>query len=346
LFVLCGGTSRDQFCRLVDEYAVFFLHWIAPTIKPGHPLPAACARIAPQENLSRDAEWGLGTLSVGDAELEYQSISPGSTAIFRQGSEERIGLAPGDRLVAHEETGRPELYTNDALNVSTYLNDYIRTYIEQDIVIAAQISKKTEFHTVLGMLAARTGNLVNYSAIAKDSGVRSVTVKEWVSVLERTSLLYLLPPFETNLNKRLIKAPKLHVMDSGLAARLQGWMDYAPLMKSPQVGGLFESLVVSEVVKLVNNYGKDWRLSFWRTKDGEEVDLIIENERNSLLAIEAKLGIHGTKAETVPTSLVRSVSQIDHLVLVTAGGKKQWLSKQSIQVPIMELTDYLLEWGG
>ncbi len=96
--------------------------------------------------------------------------------------------------------GWPELYMNKLLDPIQYINDYVRNYIEMDIVSSAGIVKKKEFHTVLGMLAARTGNLLNHSALAKDSGVKSITVQEWVSVLERTSLLYLLPPMESNLS--------------------------------------------------------------------------------------------------------------------------------------------------
>lgn len=109
--------------------------------------------------------------------------------------------------------GWPELYTNTALDPIHYLNDYVRNYIEKDIVVSAGIIKKKEFYTVLGMLAARTGHLLNHSSLAKDSGVKSVTIHEWISVLERTALVYLLPPVEANLNKRLTKSPKIYFLD-------------------------------------------------------------------------------------------------------------------------------------
>ena len=120
--------------------------------------------------------------------------------------------------------------------------------------------QKKEFHTVLGMLAARTGNILNHSSLAKDSGVKSVTINEWISVLERTALIYLLPPLEANLNKRLTKSPKVYFLDTGLATRLQGWMDHYPLLTSPQAGALFETLVLSEIVKCLMNFGKNWKV--------------------------------------------------------------------------------------
>lgn len=240
--------------------------------------------------------------------------------------------------------GWPELYINRDLDPTRYLNDYVRNYIEKDIVASAGIVKKKEFHTVLGMLAARTGNFLNCSSVSKDSGVRSVTIDEWVSILERTQILYLLPPVSANLNKRLIKAPKIYFLDTGLAARLQGWAEQGPMMNSPQAGALFETLVLSELVKFIDNFGKNWKLSVWRTKDKEEVDFILENEHEKRIAIDAKLGIHGVKPMNIPRSLAKTFPDLKEIILVTFGGKKMQLSKQSMQLPISELTKFLLSW--
>ena len=151
-------------------------------------------------------------------------------------------------------------------------------------MLSAGIEKHAEFHTVLGMLAARSGELLNYSAIANNAGVRSVTIKEWVALLERTRLIFLLRPCESNLNKRLIKAPKLYFLDTGLAVRLQGWTDVKPLMSSPQAGYLFETLVFAEIVKFIDNYAKQWRVFFWRTKDGEEINFVIQTDQGIAVA--------------------------------------------------------------
>lgn len=239
--------------------------------------------------------------------------------------------------------GWPELYTNTALSPVQYLNDYIRNYIEKDIVVSAGIIKKKEFHTVLGMLAARTGNILNHSSLAKDSGVKSVTINEWVSVLERTSLIYLLSPLEANLNKRLTKSPKIYFLDTGLAIRLQGWIDSHPLLSSLQAGALFETLVLSEIVKCKTNFCRNWKIALWRTKDGEEVDFIIENAQGKVLAIEVKLSIHGADPISIPPSLSKTFPDLKQIVLVTFDGKKQWLSKECLQIPLTDLTDFLLE---
>lgn len=240
--------------------------------------------------------------------------------------------------------GWPELYTNSSLEPVKYLNDYVRNYIEKDIVVSAGIIKKKEFHTVLGMLASRTGNILNHSSLAQDSGVKSVTIHEWISVLERTALLYLLPPLESNLNKRLTKSPKVYFLDTGLVTRLQGWMDIQPILASPQAGALFETLVLAEIVKFISNFGRNWKIFLWRTKEGEEVDFIIDNGKGGFLALDAKLSVHGANPEPLPKSLSKTLPLIQHMTLVTYGGKKQWLSRDCLQLPLSELTSFLLDW--
>src|SRR3990167_5066689 len=134
--------------------------------------------------------------------------------------------------------GWPELYTNNSLSVTSYLNDYIRSYVEKDIVQSTGIKRMSEFLTVVRLCAARTGQEADYTNIQRDSGISSVTVKEWINILDRTDLIYQLKPYFTNLSKRLIKRPKLYFLDTGLATRLQGWSDPVPLLNSPQIGSL------------------------------------------------------------------------------------------------------------
>ena len=238
--------------------------------------------------------------------------------------------------------GWPELYVNSSLKTTAYLNDYIRLYIEKDIILSAGISKQREFHTILGMLAARTGGFVNYSDISKDSGIRSVTVREWVSILERSDIVSLLLPCEANLNKRLIKTPKLYFLDTGLAARLQGWSEIGPLMVSPQIGSLFETLVYAEIIKFIQNFAAPWRISVWRTKDGEEVDFIIDTGTGHIIALDAKLGIHNVKPQNIPANFAKTFPQVKELLLVSLGGQLKKLSDTCRQIPLAELTDYLL----
>jgi hypothetical protein len=238
--------------------------------------------------------------------------------------------------------GWPELHTDTTLSVTSYLNDYIRSYVEKDIILSAGIQKIAEFLTVLRLCAARTGQETDYSDIHKDSGVSSVAIKEWIGLLERADLVYQLKPYFNNLNKRLIKRPKLYFLDTGLAVRLQGWSESMPLFTSPQIGGLFETLVLAEIVKFIRNYGKDWELFFWRTKDGQEVDIIIKTAQGELHSFEAKYAIHGiSKAVIYPPAFQKAFSPRSPLVIVTSGGKKLQLSSQCMVLPIAGLHDYL-----
>lgn len=241
--------------------------------------------------------------------------------------------------------GWPELYTNDNLPVTQYLNDYIRSHVEKDIILSAGIQKIPEFLTVLRLCAARTGQETDHTNIQKDSGgISSVTVKEWISLLERADLVYQLRPYFNNLNKRLIKRPKLYFLDTGLAARLQGWSESLPLVSSPQIGSLFETLVLAEIVKFIRNYGKDWELFFWRTKDGQEIDFIIKTARGDMHAIEAKYAIHGvSRTIAYPPAFQKEFVPKHPLIVVTSGGKKLQLSSNCIALPIAGLHDYLQE---
>lgn len=238
--------------------------------------------------------------------------------------------------------GWPELYIDTLLSPVQYLNDYTRSYIEKDIVLSAGVQKQEAFHTMLGLLAARTGMLLDYANIARDTGIQAVTVKEWVSILQRTALVYCLKPYASNLNKRLTKTPKLYFLDTGLATRLQGWQEQTPLLTSPQAGALFETLVFSEIIKFIQNYGKDWQLYLWRTKEGEEIDFLIITASGDVFALDAKMSVHTTHAVKIPSSFHQLFPKTTMMTLVTLGGKKLQLSPSCTAVPIAELHDFLL----
>lgn len=242
--------------------------------------------------------------------------------------------------------GLPELYAdNNKISITSYLNDYIRSYVEKDIVLAAGIHKTAEFLTVLRLCAARTAQETDYSDIQKDSGVSGVTIKEWIGILERADLVFRLKPFFNNLSTRHIKRSKLYFLDTGLAVRLQGWSESLPVMNSPQIGGLFETLVVAEIVKFIRNYGKDWELFFWRTKDGrEEIDIIIKTPHSGVHAFEVKYAIHGVDHPIpYPPAFKKQFSPKNSLVIVTSGGARVRLSNECLALPIVELHNYLQE---
>ena len=242
--------------------------------------------------------------------------------------------------------GWPELYIDRSLSTVVYLNDYIRSSIEKDIVLSAGVQKQAAFGIVLGLLAARTGMLLDYANMARDSGIQGVTVKEWISLLERTALVQYLKPYASNLNKRLTKNPKLYFMDTGLAVRLQGWQERTPLLTSPQAGALFETLVFSEILKFIQNYGKDWHIHLWRTKEGEEIDFLIVTDSGDTIALDAKMSLQATQATRLPDSFKKLFPHVSQIVLVTFGGHRIRLSRECLAVPVAELHDFLIERSG
>lgn len=237
--------------------------------------------------------------------------------------------------------GFPELWIRPELNVVSFLNDYISTFIEKDIARTAGIEKLSAFMKVLRLLAARVGELLNFESLGKDAGVSGKSIKDWVSLLERNGIIHILKPYHTNLNKRLIKMPKAYFIDSGLCVRLQSHQEKDTILSTPQAGHLFENLVVAEAIKTRDHFLKNWDLHFWRTKEKDEIDLIIESDQIMTL-IEVKLGSAKGHSFPIPSALSASNKKIRRAV-VTASGKRGVLPDQIDIVPLKNFCAYLLE---
>ena len=187
----------------------------------------------------------------------------------------------------------PELYDVDR-DWQDFYSSYVDTYLERDIneMIAED---SITFFKFLTAVAARTGELLNYANIAGDVGVSEPTVKKWISVLERTGIIYLLQPYSAGALSRAIKSPKIYFRDTGLACYLTRWLTADALKNSAVAGNMFETYVVSEIIKSFSNEGTDYRFSifYYRGKDKSrksenEIDLIIE-ENGILYPVEIKM---------------------------------------------------------
>jgi len=185
--------------------------------------------------------------------------------------------------------GWPELHAKDVVDPKKFLDDYINSYIEKDIVLAAGIQKRREFLKFLRLLAGRVGQILDLGHLGREAGVDSKTIKDWVSVLETMHIIALLEPYSSNLSSRLIKSSKVYFLDTGLACRLQGWTGAEPILTSPQQGPLFENLVFCEIWKANINEQHGWRLFHWRSRDGEEIDFVVERSPTDRIFIEAKV---------------------------------------------------------
>jgi uncharacterized protein len=167
--------------------------------------------------------------------------------------------------------------------------DYFSTYIERDVRQMLQVRDMATFALFVRMCAARTGQLLNLSALAVDCGISTNTAKGWLSILEASYIIYTLQPHHVNFGKQLTKSPKLYFHDTGLAAWLAGLRSSAALGLSSMRGALFENWVISEILKHSHNHRLDLQLNFWRNKTGVEIDLLVEYQQ-SLRAVEVKSG--------------------------------------------------------
>jgi len=170
-----------------------------------------------------------------------------------------------------------------------WLGSYVATYIEREVRQVLNVGDLLSFQTFLRLAAAHTGQLLNLSQVGSDAGITHNTAKSWLSILETCYLAMRLPPFARNVGKRLVRTPKLHFLDSGLVCYLLGIRTPDELRHHPLRGAIFESWVVSELLKAHRNAALEPRLSFFRDAHGLEVDVLVEHGAN-VDAAEVKSG--------------------------------------------------------
>jgi hypothetical protein len=166
---------------------------------------------------------------------------------------------------------------------------YIQTYLERDVRDIKQVVDLAQFQTFIGLCAGRIGQLLSITSLANDCSISVPTAKAWLSLLQASYVLYLLQPHHKNFSKRLIKSPKLYFYDTGLACSLLGIESLQQLNGHYLRGGLFESMVITELLKEQYNRNRRPKSFFWRDKTGHEIDCLIEHGQN-LFAIEIKSG--------------------------------------------------------
>ena len=235
----------------------------------------------------------------------------------------------------------PPLYDRK-LDPQQWCGNYVRTYLDRDVRQLVNIQNLSDFQRFMRLCAARTGQILNLSSLGAECGVSHNTIKAWISVLEASFILHLLQPHHKNFNKRLIKSPKLYFLDTGLAAWLMGIQSHEQLAIHPARGALFESWVVSQLLKSRYNRGLEPNLYFWRDRTGHEIDIIIDNGL-TLDALEIKSG------QTINKDFFKGLNYWSRLIgseegakgghglyLVFGGERKQYRSGISV-IPWNEL---------
>jgi predicted AAA+ superfamily ATPase len=219
--------------------------------------------------------------------------------------------------------GFPEVLARPSA-AALWFRSYIQTYLERDVRAITAIRDLSTFRRFLSLVASRCGQMLNRTDLAAPLGVSVPTISGWLSILEATGQILLVPPFYENFGKRLVKSPKLYFADSGLAAHLLGIDSEAELRRSPFLGPLFEGFVASEIVKQQLNAGRRKDLYYFRDHQGLEVDLVVPTGDHALAFIEVKASRTVTPA--MAESLVRlgsAVSRYDVTSFVVHGGTRR-----------------------
>lgn len=173
----------------------------------------------------------------------------------------------------------PKIITNPNVSREVFYSSYIQTYVQRDVRDLSKIGDLITFQRFLKVLAARTGQLINYADIARDIDVDQKTIKAWISILETSGLIYLLQPYHSNLTSRLVKTPKIYFLDTGLCSYLTGWSTPQSLEAGSMSGAILETYLLSEILKSYLYCGIRPNLYFYRDKDQKEIDLIIEQDQ-------------------------------------------------------------------
>lgn len=174
------------------------------------------------------------------------------------------------------------------LEPQQFFRDYIDTYVTKDLQQLLNVGDLHSFQTFLRMLANRSGQRINFTSLGNDLGVAHTTIKRWISVLEASYIITVLQPYYNNFNKRRVKSPKVHFLDSGLLCYLLRIKDPEDLRYHSMIGGIFESFVLSELMKAFYHKDQDPPLYFWQERNGKEIDVIIDCGQSLLLPIEVK----------------------------------------------------------
>jgi predicted AAA+ superfamily ATPase len=226
----------------------------------------------------------------------------------------------------------PELCANPDFDWQMFYAAYVKTYIERDVRDLTQVGDEVKFLQFMTVAASCTGQLLNVASLARDVGISQPTAERWLSIMVTSNLIVLLAPYHNNITKRAIKTPKLFFLDTGLAAYLTRWNTPDVLKNGAMAGAFFETFVISEIIKSYSNNGVlDLPLYFYRDRDGNEIDLLVE-EGGTLYPIEIKKHADPNKSDVARFSLLDKIPNIkrgqggvvclyDHLVTLSGNDK-------------------------
>ena len=243
---------------------------------------------------------GLSLREINDIDFNHHFVPSPEYITAR---EQKLKKYPGDIWTTIHRGSYPELYSNPDREWIDYYQSYVKTYLERDVNKLIKARNHLTFVKFMTAVAARTGQIINYANIADQVGVSEVTIKEWVSILEKSGIIYILKPYTSSVLNRAIKTPKLYFRDTGLCSYLTRWLTPETLKNGAMAGAIFETFVINEILKSYTNEGLDYDFDVFfyngrdkkkRRSDGGieeitgEIDLIIQ-EGEILHPVEIKM---------------------------------------------------------
>lgn len=231
----------------------------------------------------------------------------------------------------------PRLYEQET-NWEIYYASYVSTYIERDVRSLTNVSSITDFTRFMVAIAARSGELLNYSNVAQEVGVSVDTIKRWTAILETSGIIYLLKPYSNNHLKRAIKTPKVYMLDTGLMAWLTKWLTPETISQGAKSGQFFETFVVSEIIKSFYNKGIEPPIYFYRDTNQKEIDLLIEYDR-TLYPVDIKASASPDKKMVkafgiLKDNLPESEIKIGTGVIINQYPQRLWLAEDLVALPV------------
>ena len=225
----------------------------------------------------------LSLLGFSGRERRRCAFAPQAFLPTKQRLEQREASAPAlslKRLYGDIWSGSlPALVTRQIRDRDLFYGSYLQTYLQRDVKDLTQVGDEARFVRFLKACAARTGQMLNMTDLARDADVAVNTAKDWLSILQGSFQVLLLPPYHTNVTKRLVKRPKLYFLDTGLCAYLTEWSSPETLEAGAMSGAILETYVVAEVLKSWWNRGKRPPIYYYRDKDGREIDLLLMQDQ-------------------------------------------------------------------
>lgn len=219
----------------------------------------------------------------------------------------------------------PKIALDEKIDRDLFYSSYIQTYIQRDIRDLARVGDEMAFLRFLRAAAARTGQMLNLAELARDSDVAPNTAKSWLSILETSGIVYLLQPYHSNVTKRLVKTPKLYILDTGLGAYLTQWSSPETLEAGAMSGPILETWIIAELLKSYWHNGRHAPFYFYRDKDQKEIDLLILQD-GIAYPLEFKKTASPTKED------VRHFRALEKLKMPVGSGGVICLTEQNLPI--------------